>query len=252
MQWFKLGSEKWPLLFWLIAQALSVLAILLLRQLHLNFEPFWYLIIHCMVSATLSLFLFKLPRWWGLISILLPLLFVISNTSLQLPTWSYFTLFVILALFFSHTLKERVPLYLSNRSTHSALNEFMHKYQLKTAIDLGCGFGGVVRALSSSDKKATGVETAPMAWLVAFVLSRLSSKGNIFHQNIWETDLKNYDLVYAFLSPVPMEKIYLKAKKEMMPGGFLISNSFPVPNVTPTEVWELNDQRQTQLFIYKF
>lgn len=252
MHWIKLGSEKAPLLFWLIAQVLSVMAIFLLRQLNFRLEPFWYLLIHCLLSSALSLFLFRLPRWWGLISILIPLLFVISNTSLQLPTWIYFALFTMLALFFSHTLKERVPLYLSNRVTHEALNEFMHKHHLKSAIDLGCGFGGVVRALASDEKNATGVETAPMAWLVAWMLSRLNHKGTILRHNIWDTPLKTYDLVYTFLSPVPMEKIYRKAQAELKSGSYLISNSFPVPDVNPTEVWELNDQRKTQLFIYKF
>ncbi len=252
MHWFKLGSEKWPLLFWLIAQVLSVMTIVLLRQFNFTLEPFWYLLIHCLLSSALSLFLFRLPRWWGLISILIPLLFVISNTSLQLPTWTYFSLFAILALFFSHTLKERVPLYLSNGITHAALAEFMHKHHLKSAIDLGCGFGGVVRALATAERTATGVETAPLAWLVAAVLSRLNNKGQVLRQNIWDTHLKNYDLVYTFLSPVPMEKVYRKAKSEMKPGGYLISNSFPVPHISPTEVWELNDQRKTQLFIYKF
>jgi hypothetical protein len=37
----------------------------------------------------------------------------------------------------------------------------------------------------------------------------------------------------------------------MAPGSFLISNSFQVPGVTPHTVLLVDDDRQTELFVYK-
>ena len=58
-------------------------------------------------------------------------------------------------------------------------------------------------------------------------------------------------MVYAFLSPVPMTALWNKVEKEMKPGGLFISNSFPVPDIEPSEIVEVDDERQTQLYCYR-
>lgn len=214
-------------------------------------DPYWLLFFHCLLGAITTLYVLKLPRWWALISILVPLMFVVFNTSISLPGWLYFFLFAMIALFFSHAIFERVPLYLSNSTTHRALIDYALKHQLKNAIDLGCGFGGVVRALDKNGIRAVGVEGAPMTWIVARILSNLFKTGQIKRGNIWDYPLEQIDLVYTFLSPVPMARIYKKAKSELKSGAVLISNSFPVPDVKPTEILMLSDSRKTTLYIYK-
>lgn len=245
-------SQKFPLLYWFLTQAFTILFVLVLKSLFRWNDPIWVLLFHCGISSLATKFILKLENWWVLLSILAPLLFVLLNTQAQIPTYLYLAGFVLIALFFSHSMKERVPLYLTNHTTHAALQNFIEKNSIKSAVDLGCGFGGVVRAMTSPSCTAYGVETAPFAWLISKVLSSLQGKGSILRQNIWETPLHSFDLVYTFLSPVPMPQIYEKAKAEMRPQSFLISNSFPVPNVEPSEVWELSDGRKTTLYIYKF
>ena len=87
--------------------------------------------------------------------------------------------------------------------------------------------------------------------MCSFLISKIKRRGNIFRKNIWQTDLSSYDLVYAFLSPAIMEKLYFKVLKEMRQDTFFISNSFEVPNLKADEIWELEDKRGTKLFIYK-
>ena len=70
-------------------------------------------------------------------------------------------------------------------------------------------------------------------------------------KNIWDTNLSDYELVYAFLSPAIMSKLYLKVKKEMKPGSLFVSNSFAVEGIEASEIWELSDQRKTMLYFYK-
>jgi len=62
---------------------------------------------------------------------------------------------------------------------------------------------------------------------------------------------QDYDLVYAFLSPVPMAAVWKKAAAELRPGALLVSNSFPVPERAPDLVIEVGDRRRTRLYGYR-
>lgn len=69
--------------------------------------------------------------------------------------------------------------------------------------------------------------------------------------DFWEINLADYQVVYAFLSPVPMERLYTKVQAEMKPGTLFISNSFEVPGVEADEVLELSDGRKTKIHIWR-
>jgi hypothetical protein len=69
---------------------------------------------------------------------------------------------------------------------------------------------------------------------------------------MWNIDLSEFDVVYAFLSPAPMERLFEKVRREMKPGSIFISNSFMVPGESPTETVEISDRRQTKLLIWRF
>ena len=48
-----------------------------------------------------------------------------------------------------------------------------------------------------------------------------------------------------------MPQLHAKASREMKPGSMLVSNSFAVPGVDATEIWELADRRKTRLYLYE-
>ncbi|MBP2547537.1 hypothetical protein J2858_000430 [Neorhizobium galegae] len=202
------------------------------------------------VAAGVSVLL-RLPVWWLWIALLFPPAVFLGLHLGDLPAWPFAAGFVLLYLFFSNTARERVPLYLSNRATAQALCQLMRDRGADRFIDLGCGFGGVVRALSAAGFQASGVETAPMAFMIARALSALTHRGTIRRQDLWAADLAEIDVAYAFLSPEPMAALYTKARAEMKPESLLVSNSFAVDGVEPDEVWELSDRRRTQLFLYR-
>lgn len=248
----KMALEKYPLLVVLFTQ---LIVLFFLRNLFffLKFPvSIWtFVFLQAALCSAFSYFVFKLPRWFLFISVLLPVFFVLAFNYLHFSAWLYGAAFLILALSFSNTLKERVPLYLTNHTTYSALAKLIKERGLLRVVDLGSGLGGVVRALHSPQTESVGVESAPLIWLSSSILSRVTGKGKIFRQSIWKTDLSQFDLVYAFLSPAIMKELYLKVQKEMRPKTFFISNSFPVPDLTPDEVWSLDDGRNTQLYIYE-
>lgn len=243
---------NYPVVLVVITQ---VLVLFLLRNFLVNFQiqisgPMFALT-QGAVCFLIYKFVFKLPKWFLYLAFIFPIVFYIAF-NLHLHASVYGVLFVFIFLTFSHTLKERVPLYLSNDTTSEALRKFLEKkFEKKIKfIDLGSGTGRVVRKLSHSHIiDSYGTETAPTLFLYSMVLSRILG-GKILRKSIWDIDLNDYDCAYTFLSPAVMDKIHLKFKNEMRKNSILISNSFPIENLRPSEVITLNDQRKTKFYIY--
>lgn len=192
-----------------------------------------------------------LPRWWWMIQALLPVALSLAVTQDVIPLSWFGVAAVIMALVFSNVWRERVPLYLSNSVTQKALVLLVKEYGVKSVIDLGAGLGGVVRALARSGVDVRGVEYSPVLALLAGVWCRWRGEGSVVRGDMWQADIAGVNMVYVFLSPVPMMQVWQKVCREMSSGSLLVSNSFAIPNVEPVEVWELSDRRQTKLLIYR-
>ena len=54
-----------------------------------------------------------------------------------------------------------------------------------------------------------------------------------------------------FLSPVPMPRLWSKAQAEMRAGSWLISNTFEIPGVPADRELDVNEGRQTSLFLWQ-
>ncbi|MFN3635649.1 MAG: hypothetical protein ACK4UZ_07935, partial [Rhizobium rhizophilum] len=96
---------------------------------------------------------------------------------------------LLLALVFSHTTRGRIPLYLTNTETTSVLKDLMRDRGASRMLDLGCGLGGVVRALDGEGRRAGGVENAPAVYLAAKLFSTLTGRGDIRRGDLWKTDV---------------------------------------------------------------
>lgn len=245
-------KERFPIVFALISQFIALFFIFKVFSIFFPAgQPSRFIFGQAGLSFFISQYIFRLPRWWGWIAVLLPILIVISLSIGLGNSWLFLVLFIVLGMTFSNTLLDRVPLYLTNNQTHRALSEICDRLNVKNFVDLGCGWGGVVRNLAAEGRRSVGVENAPTSWFTSFLLSKMSGKGIIIRENIWNFNLRDFDCIYVFLSPVPMERIYKKFLKEAPKGSYLISNSFPVPKVKVFEIFELNDERKTTLYIYK-
>lgn len=174
---------------------------------------------------------------------------------LQPPGWVFLIPAVLLAGFYVNGVTEKVPLYLTNPRTKRAIADLVPLGEGRKVVDLGCGLGGVVAAVARArpDAEVLGVETAPLSYLIASLRIALFGPRNarIQFRSIWDTDVSEADLVYAFLSPAPMERLNNKLRAEMKAGSLFVSNSFAVPGKEPDEVVAVDDGRQTQLLIWK-
>ena len=191
------------------------------------------------------------PRWWWAIHAAFAPLVVLA-LRLPVPPLAWLAAFVLFAAVFWRTDASRVPLYLSNRATAAALAGLLPAGPCRV-VDLGCGHGGLLRRLAEArpDASFTGIEHAPLPWLIGRLRARQRPNVAIRHGDFWRADLASADVVYAFLSPAPMARLWAKACAELPPGALLVANSFPVPGVTPHTTVDVGDRRGTRLYVYR-
>lgn len=194
-----------------------------------------------------------LPSWWLPINLLfVPALLLLNGQ--QLPPSALLGAFVLLLLLNWNSLRERVPLYLTGQQTIAELDKLLRPLPAEFRyIDLGSGLAGSLYQLSRRYPKAqfVGVETAPLVFVLAWLRCLLRPNCQIRYRNLWQQPLAGYEVVYCFLSPAPMARVWLKARAEMQPNALLISNSFSIPGVAPTEQIELHDWRASTLLIWR-
>lgn len=201
------------------------------------------------MAATISL-IFRGPPWWLPIHLaFLPLAVLASRLPLA-SSWWLVGFFLLLAVFW-RTDRSRVPLYLSNRTTADTLATLLPAAPCRV-LDLGCGTGSLLARLSRArpDCQFTGIEHAPIPWLVGRLRSLGQANLRIELGNFWPHPLAEYQVVYAFLSPEPMPRLWQEACARMAPGAMLVSNSFPVPGVAEAALVQVQDGRHTRLYCY--
>jgi SAM-dependent methyltransferase len=235
-----------------LAQALGALASLALA--HLAFPELLRPLSAAGVQglfAALASYLLKAPTWWLPIHLVFAPLVVLASGLALNPTW-YLGAFLLLLAIFWRTDKSRVPLYLSNAATASVVATILPAGSCKV-VDLGCGDGALLRTLARlrPDCQFLGLEHAPLPWLWARLAALGLGNCQIRYGDFWHQSLEQFDLVYAFLSPAPMPRLWTKAKLEMKRGALLVSNSFPAPDAMPEDTLEVADRRVTQLFCYR-
>lgn len=190
-------------------------------------------------------------RWWLPIHLVfLPLVVMALGFGVH-PGW-YLGAFTVLVLVYWTSFRTQVPLYLSNRATAAAVASLLPPRPARV-LDIGAGTGALLRPLAQArpDCQFTGIELAPATWLLGRALGRRLANLEWHRGDLFAHDWQRYDLVYAFLSPVPMAGVWRKASAELRPGSVLVSNSFPVPEQEPDRVVNVGDRRATRLYIYR-
>lgn len=234
------------------AAVVGVFVLLLSRLASADFSgiPLLLALLQGGIAATIA-YRQGVPLWWVPIHLVfLPLAVVVQRAEIA-PGW-FLAGFVLLFLVFWRTDKSRVPLYLSNRPTAAALAALLPARPCRV-LDIGCGDGGLLRRLARArpDCHCVGIEYAPLPWLLAKLRCLGLANATVRFGDFWDEPLAGYDLVYAFLSPAPMPRLWAKVGAEMSPGTRLVSNSFAVPGVEHEELVRVADRRATRLYLYR-
>ena len=190
-----------------------------------------------------------LAWWWVPMQIALPWGFMWQATA----GW-YAVALVITMLLFGGGVWTRVPLYNSNRAAWEALLAFLPARPGVRFIDLGAGLAGPLRFLAAQrpDAVIVGVEASPLVWLLAWCRT-LPVRRNcrVRWGSLWAEDLRQADVVYAFLSPVPMAQVWEKVEREMRAGSLFVSNTFAVPGVEAARRIELPGRADACLLVWE-
>lgn len=242
-----------PALVALLVQVLAVAVIFfcLIGLPDLSLSLFEWSVLQGMLAAIIS-YKFHMAKWWIPIHLaFVPLLIVTLSFGLS-PLW-FCGSFLLLALIYGKTFQTQVPLYLSSKDVPHVLSTLLLEDRQFNFIDLGSGCGGLLSKLNQilPDGKYYGIEAAPIPCLIGKLRNLFSQSASVKWGDFWTHNLAKYDVVYAYLSPVPMEKLWQKACQEMQPGSLFISNTFAVPNVSPTQSIELDDFSHSTLFVWR-
>jgi len=180
--------------------------------------------------------------------------FGLLGLAFSLPFWSFPVILIALLLVFWNVAVNRVPLYLTNQKTSVKLVSLLPKQAGLKVADLGSGLAGTLREMAAKrpNQQFVGFETAPLPFLISWILTKFSGQKNVTirFKSFWSVDLGEFDVLYCFLSPIPMEKLFDKAASELTEGSLFISNSFTVPGHKPNRTVSVRDGRKTKLLIW--
>jgi hypothetical protein len=220
-----------------------------------DFTPMHFALL-CGLLAALFSRLCGMAAWWLPIQLFFPASLAWGLSLHISPNWFLAAFLVLLAVYWS-AFRSQVPLYLSSRKAWFALEALLPAPSSGnfTFMDLGSGMGGVLAHLAQArpDGHFHGVEAAPLPFLASWLRLKLGGCRNcaVRWGSLWSCDLGAYDVVFAYLSPVPMERLWLKAKSEMRPGTLFISNTFAVPGQPPQKTISLDDLHGAILHVWR-
>lgn len=177
----------------------------------------------------------RLAGWWIAIQFLFPVTLLLT-VALHLPPALFMLAFLFLLALYWSTFRTQVPFYPSRPVVWTAVAGLLPAGQALRVIDIGSGLGGLVLSLSAqrADCRFTGIELAPLPWLVSLLRARATGSAARFVRGDYDAlDLANYDVVFAYLSPAAMPRLWQKTQREMRPGTLLLSYEFDVPGQPP-------------------
>lgn len=202
-------------------------------------------------AAVLSRIAGQAPWWMAIQLLFTPSVVLASSASLRSEIW--FGVFLGLAAVYWTTFRTQVPLYLSSRKARSTLITLLPPGPF-TFMDVGSGVGGVLTDLAERrpDGDYHGIESAPLPWLISWLRIVLGRRRNCHAHfgNFWNRDLSQFDVVFAYLSPVPMAALWEKVQREMRPGSTFISNTFEVGGAQPTRTHQVDDLHGSALYVW--
>jgi precorrin-6B methylase 2 len=227
-------QRRWPpiavaLVLQTIGAALAVGTALVLAPSGVVLHPMMAAFVTGAFAAVLSRVAGQDP-WWIVIQLLFtPAVVLVASAQLRSDIW--IGMFLGLLAVYWTTFRTQIPLYLSSRKARSVLVTLLPAGPF-TFMDVGSGVGGVLIDLAEvrPDGEFHGIESAPLPWLVSRFRVALGRRRNCHAHfgSFWNCDLSRYDVVFAYLSPVPMAALWDKVQREMRPGTTFISNTFPV------------------------
>lgn len=216
-------------------------------------SPVWTLFLLQGLLASGLAMLLGVALWWRWIHLLFPLA-IWFMLQWQLPSWIYLLAFCFTLAVFWSTYRTQVPFYPTLPATWQKVGNLIPNDRPVKVLDIGSGMGGLVIYLARECPHAqcSGIELAPLPWLISALLATLKKSSARFKYGDYQVvNLSEYDVVFAYLSPAAMPDLWRKAEQEMRAGSLLISYEFDIPGVTPK--LQIQDKPEApSIFVWEF
>lgn len=236
--------------------AATLITLVLVAPLLASFKVETPLIADALIHGGIAAFIgsrLGLESWWLPINLLFSPALVSTLSFGVAPSW-FLAAFILLFLVYWSVFRSQVPLYLSSHKAWAAVAGLLPGKAAVRFMDLGAGLGGMLSYLDSRYPAGnfSGREIAPVPFALGWARKKVTG-GNysLLWGDFWPHSLADQDVVYAYLSPVPMARLWRKVCDEMPSGSRFISNTFPVPGVEPAAVVELDDFHHSRLYVYQ-
>ena len=177
-----------------------------------------------------------LAGWWRAIQGVFPVA-LLGADQLAIPPGVFLAVFLFLLLLYWSTYRTQVPDDPSGPEAWAAFEAALPTGRPLRVIDIGSGLGGLTLDLARGhpDWVVTGIELAPLPWLVSR-LRAIGTRSRFMRGDYAALKFSDFDAVFAYLSPAAMPALWSKAVREMRPGSVLFSYEFVIAERPPSRI----------------
>lgn len=142
------------------------------------------------------------------------------------------------------------PWWKINKEAAIAAGTLANLSEKDLVYELGSGDGEFLLAVSKRfNARCVGIEIDPVRFFISKIrvlLSRGSQHIMLLKQDFKKVDLLAADVVFVYLVPRALERLYPKLKKELKPGSRIISYRYEIPGAKA-----IKKDTKHSLFLYK-
>lgn len=186
--------------------------------------------------------------WWRrcMIAAGFPLSWLVLAAG-QIPAWGWLIPLALLLLVYPLNAWRDAPVFPTPAGALDGLAQHIALPADARLLDAGCGMGDGLQALHRAWPQARvyGVE---WSWPLRWVSQLRCPWARVRRGDMWGVDWSAYDMVYLFQRPETMSRAAVKSLGEMREGTWLVSLNFPIPDVTPTYIDQLDDGREVYAY----
>jgi 2-polyprenyl-3-methyl-5-hydroxy-6-metoxy-1,4-benzoquinol methylase len=218
---------------------------------NIQFSIFHLVLMHAFTSSFLA-YMAKQAHWWRWIHVGFPLAIWLSM-QIEIRSEVYLACFITTASLFWTTFRSQVPFFPSRPGAWQAIEPLISTTQASRVIDIGSGLGDMSMYIAKQRPycQSEGIEIAPLPFFISKLRAfSKSSTAQFKLGNYNDLNFGNYDIVFAYLSPVAMLPLWQKAQHEMKSGSLLISLEFEINDASPTFILTPQDQSPT-LYVWR-
>jgi hypothetical protein len=122
-------------------------------------------------------------------------------------------------------------------------------------FELGSGWGTLAFPLARKfpECHVKAYENSLIPFLFSKCRHHLDPLPNLkfYHGDFFKVPLGEARLVVCYLYPEAMRRLKTKFQQELLPGAWLISNTFSIAGWKPKRIYEVGDLYRTKIFLYQ-